>query len=495
MKKLTVYELFKGYKDINIPKEIDGNSLFYISLSEKDTNEGSLLFITEKVGSSEQHFDTSTLKTPPSAIVISKTHTVSDKICPQIRVGNVREALAYAYFNMYNIDCDKFKIIGVTGTNGKTTTATLIYRILESCGYNVGFIGTGKILSGTTALSDDTYSMTTPDPSMLYPAIKRMYDDGCEYIVMEVSSHSIALGKIAPLKFEYAIFTNLDNDHLDFHSSKEDYFRTKLKLFESSKRGLFNTDDVYSKRASALVRSEKSTFGIINTADAYATEIDLSFRESSFYYRQKDLIFKAKTKLSGAFNVYNTLAALRCVIDLGIKPCIAKKALLKIDRIDGRMEVIPGDITFIIDYAHTPEAFRNSLKTIKQVISKRQKLIVVFGCGGNRDRQKRPIFGRYAEELADKVIITEDNSRNEDFDLIATDITSGMSAAKHEIIRDRREAIRRAYACAHPGDTVALIGKGHERYKIQNNEYIPFDERQIIKELLEETDEVYAYKA
>jgi UDP-N-acetylmuramoyl-L-alanyl-D-glutamate--2,6-diaminopimelate ligase len=252
---------------------------------------------------------------------------------------------------------------------------------------------------------------------------------------------------------------------------------------------------VYSKRASTLVRNEKSTFGIINTADAYATEIDLGFQESSFYYRQKDLIFKAKTKLSGAFNVYNTLAALRCVIDLGIKPCIAKKALLKIDRIDGRMEVIPGDITFIIDYAHTPEAFCNSLKTIKQVINKRQKLIVVFGCGGNRDRQKRPIFGRYAEELADKVIITEDNSRNEDFDLIATDITSGMSAAKHEIIRDRREAIRHAYACAHPGDTVALIGKGHERYKIQNNEYIPFDERQIIKELLEETDEVYAYKA
>ena len=495
MKKLTLSELFEGYNDIYIPEEIDKKSYFSISLLENDTNSGSLLFITEKVGSTDQHFDTSVLKIAPGALVISKKYTVSEKICPEIRVGNVREALAYAYYNTYKVDYEKIKIIGVTGTNGKTTTATLIYRILQGCGYKAGFIGTGKIISDKSILTADTYSMTTPDPSILYPAIKQMHDDGCEYIVMEVSSHSIALGKIAPLKFEYAIFTNLDNDHLDFHHSKEEYFNTKLKLFESSKRGLFNMDDEYSRRACKLTDCEKSSFGIINIADAYATEIDITFFANAFYYRQKDLIFKAKTKLSGAFNIYNTLAALRCVIDLGIKPCIAKKALSKVEKIDGRMEVIPGEITFVIDYAHTPGAFCSSLKTIKQGINNKQKLIVVFGCGGNRDRQKRPLFGKYAEESADKIIITEDNSRSEDFDSIASDITSGMTTDKHMIIKDREEAIRCAYSYALPGDVIALIGKGHERYKIIDNEYIPFDERGIIEKILTETDKEYARKA
>lgn len=494
MKKLTLSELFKGYNAINIPKELDSNSLFEISISQSDVNESSLLFITEKVGKEDKQFDTSILKNVPAALVVSKSHTTTAKICPEIRVGNVREALAYAYYNTYKIDYDKVKIIGVTGTNGKTTTATLIYRILQSCGYKTGFIGTGKIISDKTILSDDTYSMTTPDPNVLYPTITQMYNDGCEYIVMEVSSHSIALGKIAPLKFEYAIFTNLDNDHLDFHHSKEEYFNTKLKLFESSKRGLFNMDDEYSRKASSLVRCDKSTFGIIHQADAYATEIESSFFGSSFYYRQKDLIFRAQTRLLGAFNIYNTMAALRCVIDLGIKPCIAKKALQKIDNVDGRMEVITGDITFVIDYAHTPSAFYNSLKTLKQNLNKRQKLIVVFGCGGNRDVFKRPVFGRYAEELADIIIITEDNSRNEDFNSIANDITFGMSKNKYEVIKDREEAIRRAFQSALPGDIIALIGKGHEKYKIIDNKYMPFSERRIIDQILAEADKEYANK-
>ena len=495
MKKLSISELFDGYSGVSVPPEIDASSLFKISVSDSEIDESSLLFITEKVGKETTCVDTASFKSKPASIVVSKSHNVSRSVCPQICVNNVREALSYAYSNAYKINYDEIKIIGVTGTNGKTTTATLIYEILRRCGYKAGFIGTGKIISDETSLSDDNYSMTTPDPSVLYPAIARMRDDGCRYIVMEVSSHSIALGKIAPIKFEYAIFTNLDNDHMDFHSSKEEYFKTKLKLFESAKRGLFNLDDEYSRRASGLVNCEKSTFGILNPADAYATEIDMRFPNSSFYYREKDLIFKAETNLIGAFNIYNVMAALRCVIDLGIRPCVAKRALSKVGNIDGRMEVIPGEVTFVIDYAHTPAAFYNSLKTLKQAINSRQNLIVVFGCGGNRDRNKRPLFGEYAEKFADKIIITEDNSRNEDFDVITADITSGMSDKKHQIIRERKEAIICAFKSALPGDTVALIGKGHERYKIVNNEYIPFDERRIIEDLIKEAEKAHADKA
>jgi len=494
MKKLTISELFNGYDDIEIPTQISENTSFDITLSSQDLDNNSLLFITEKVGKENPVISTELFKASPFAIVISKHHNTTSSVCPEIKVGNVRTALAYALSNLYGLDYYQTKVIGVTGTNGKTTTATLIYKMLKECGYKVGFIGTGKIISDTNILSDDKYSMTTPDPDILYPAIAKMTEVGCKYIVMEVSSHAIALGKIAPIKFEYSIFTNLDNDHLDFHNSKEEYFQTKLKLFELSKKGLFNMDDKYSRKAAELSKCEKSTFGIINSGDAYASEIFLGSEETSFYYRERDLIFKAHTKLIGAFNVYNIIAALKCIIDLGIKPCIAKKALRSIDRIDGRMEIIRGEITAIIDYAHTPKAFYNCLKTIKQNINAKQNLIVVFGCGGDRDTAKRPYFGQYAEAYADKIIITEDNLRNEDFSSIVNDITRDMTSGSYETIRERESAIRYAFKCARPGDIVAVIGKGHEKYKIVGGEYLPFDERKIIEDILSEMDGTYAGK-
>ena len=332
-------------------------------------------------------------------------------------------------------------------------------------------------------LSEETYSMTTPDPTLLYPSIEKMSKDGCEYIVMEVSSHSIALDKIAPITFEYAIFTNLDNDHLDFHKDKEDYFKTKLRLFSKTRQGLFNMDDNYARRAIDLVSCKTSTFGIINEADAYATEIYSDNQSNfSFFYRASNLIFKAKINLIGAFNVYNSLAALKCVIDLGIKPCIARRAIESIAGIEGRMQLIRGNINAVIDYAHTPMAFYSCLKTLKRSINPKQSLIVVFGCGGERDKSKRSAFGMYAEAIADRIIITEDNSRSESFNDIANDIITGIKNKEFDVIQDRESAIRYAFKIAVPGDLVAVIGKGHERYKIVGQEYIPFDEREIIND-------------
>ena len=483
---ITLQKLFYGYTDIQIPPEIDENTLFDIALSDTEIKSNSLFFITEKVGAMQSVFDMSTLHNTPAAIVASRSHNISSPTCPIIRVGDARSSLSYAISNLYKIDYTKVKIIGITGTNGKTTTATLIYKILRRCGYKVGFIGTGKILSDTVKLSDDDYSMTTPDPTLLYPSISRMIEDGCKYIVMEVSSHAIALGKIAPLKFEYSIFTNLDNDHLDFHKSKDEYFKAKLKLFDVSKAGLFNMDDAYSRKAYTLCKCKKNSFGIIYSADTYATEIDINLFSTSFFYKGTNLIFKVNTNFTGAFNVYNTMAALRCVTDLGIKPCVAKNALEHIQKIEGRMEIRSGEFTVVIDYAHTPEAFLNCIKTLKQSINIRQRLVIVFGCGGNRDPQKRPLFGKYAEMYADEIIITEDNNRNESFDTIVNDIVSGMTKQTHKIINDRECAIRYALHSATAGDVVALIGKGHEKYKITGTEYIPFDERKIVDDILAE---------
>lgn len=485
MKKMPLYKLFEGCTNIKYPTDEIYNLEIDASITVNEPEKNSILFITDKISQDNQAFDFSKISNAPCVAIASHNKEILYANCPIIRVGNVREALSYAASNSCDIDYKKIKFIGITGTNGKTTTATLIYKMLMQCGYKVGFIGTGKIISNGVTLSEETYSMTTPDPTLLYTSIERMSKDGCEYIVMEVSSHSIALDKISPITFEYAIFTNLDNDHLDFHGDKEEYFKTKLRLFSKTRQGLFNMDDNYARRAIDLVSCKTSTFGIINEADAYATEVYSDNKSySSFFYRADNLIFKAKINLIGAFNVYNSLAALKCIIDLGVKACLAKRAIARITEIDGRMQVITGDVNVVIDYAHTPIAFYNCLKTSKQLINPKQKLIVVFGCGGERDKSKRSVFGMHAESLADRIIITEDNSRNESFNDIANDIISGINNKKFEVIQDRASAIRYAFKIANPGDLVAVIGKGHERYKIVGQEYIPFDERKIIIEAL-----------
>ena len=471
-----------GYDGVDIPasiKDMDLEPCVDTSNLKKD----SLLFITDKVSGNNETIDINKLNIRPAAIVISKARKVSDEKIPIIRAKSVRAALSFALSNFCGIDYDKIKIIGVTGTNGKTTTATLIYEMLRISGYKVGFIGTGRIISDGIVLSADTYSMTTPDPMVLYPTLEKMIDKGCKFVVMEVSSHALALDKTAPIKFEYGIFTNLGNDHLDFHQSKDEYFKTKLKLFSSVKVGLFNIDDEYSMMASNISQCKKRTFGIINEADAYATEIDISdIKKTVFFYRENGIIFKVESHIGGAFNVYNILAALKCVIDLGIKPCIAKNAISKIHGIEGRMEITDGPVRIIIDYAHTPEAFYNSLKTIKQSVNSKQRLVLVFGCGGDRDKGKRHIFGKIADEFADTIIITEDNPRSENSENIANDILSGIEKKSAKIIHEREKAIRYAFAVANHGDVIALIGKGHERYTAKGGKLIYFDERKIAAE-------------
>ena len=490
MKELSINELLADLESPSMPNDFDMTQTGIPTPHDANTCDKSLVFLTDKVLASDDAIDLlDAYSIPPIAIVTTRSKLVLNSPCPIIRVNNVRLALSYALSRAYDINYEKIKFIGVTGSNGKTTTAMLIYQILKLCGFRVGFIGTGKILSCDIPLTDDTYSMTTPDPTVLYPALKKMTDDGCEYVVMEVSSHSLALDKVTPISFEYAIFTNLDNEHLDFHKTKDEYFKAKLKLFDKAKKGLFNIDDDYGRIAAESMKCQRSTFGILERGDAFATDVNLkSLSKTSFFYRESDLIFKAQTNLGGAFNVYNTLAAIKCTIDLGIKPCIVKSALSKIKGIDGRMELIEGKKTVVIDYAHTPNAFYNCLKTIKSILNAKQRLIIVFGCGGDRDRGKRSVFGKYAELFADEIVITEDNSRTELFSDIVSDITSGISTKSFSVIKKREDAIRHAFKIAHNGDVIALIGKGHERYKIEGNEYFPFDERAIIEKIKGESE-------
>ncbi len=399
---------------------------------------------------------------------------------------NVRELLAFAYARFYGIDMKRLKFAGVTGTNGKTTVATMICEILAEEGKKVGFIGTGKIISDTRTLTPFDYSMTTPDPDLLYSSIKRMEDDGCEYIVMEVSSHSLAYDKVAPIYFDVAVFTNLSHEHMDFHGDTEEYYQTKMKLFEKAKLGIFNIDDEYARRGFSECECEKKSVGVLWDADVMAKEPhSLGFSGSSYLYRAKDFIFRMNLPLVGAYNIYNSLCAISAAHALGARPCIAKRALKKMKSPEGRFEIINDDVMVIIDYAHTPEALENVLKTINSCKNAGQKLFCVFGCGGDRDKDKRPLMGEVAEKNSDFVVVTEDNSRGEVREKIITDILSGISdKSRSAAIPSREDAIECAVLDAPVGAVIAVLGKGAERYNIDKDGVHPFDEREIIKNAL-----------
>lgn len=424
---------------------------------------------------------------PAAAVIDEDADQYSDCAFPVLAVKNIRRLLAFAYFRFYNVDTCGLKFVGVTGTNGKTTTAYMIKSILNAEGRITGFIGTGKIESNGKLLSDYDYSMTTPDPDILYSALDRMKKDGCEYIVMEVSSHALALEKLAPITFDVSVFTNLSHEHLDFHKNMQSYYRAKMRLFEQSRLGIFNIDDAYVRRAFAECDCKKTSVGILWCADTVAGEPVLrGLSGSSYLYRARDFIFRMNLPLAGAYNIYNSLCAITAAVALGCRPCVAKHTLEALSSPDGRFEVIESDITVIIDYAHTPAAMENTLKTAKSCKNAEQKLICVFGCGGARDKAKRPIMGRIAESLSDFTIITEDNSRTEDSEAIINGILSGISnRSRISVIPSRKAAIEAAILNAPVASVIAILGKGAEKYNIDKNGTHPFDERKIISEAIE----------
>ena len=457
----------------------------------RDTDSTCLFFLIRGV-----KFDTLSLL--PEIISKAPVAIVADTIpdglkteIPIIRVENARRALSFAYSRICGIDYNKTKIIGVTGTNGKTTTATMIYRAFIEDGRRVGFIGTGKILLNGEKLTDNCYSMTTPDPEILYPTIKKMQNEGCELIVMEVSSHALALEKCAPISFMLGIFTNLSAEHLDFHRDMEGYREAKLKLFNNSKIGIFNADDPHTE---SMIRDSSCAVirvGAVWDAEVLARKIeDFGLSGVRYLYSAEGLSFFVKLKIIGIYNVYNSMLALTAAIAAGIKPCVAKRAIARIDRIDGRGEIIRDEITVIIDYAHTAAALEGILKTAVSSRKKQSSIITVFGCGGERDKKKRPEMGRVAEALSDFVIITADNCRSESPEDIACDILKGMNdKSKVTVILNREMAIEHAIGMAKSGDTVLVIGKGHERYNIDSQGLHEFDERNIIANALKKRKE------
>ena len=422
------------------------------------------------------------LSIKPRAVICAKDAIPFIEGLPIFETENIRKTVSNIYSRFYGIDFSKMKFCGVTGTNGKTSTSTILSRILTCAGKKVGFIGTGKITADGEALTDSNYSMTTPDPELLYYSIKKMQEAECDTVVMEVSSHALYYYKTFPIPFDIGIFTNLSPEHMDFHTDMEEYYNCKLQLFKHTKLGIFNLDDMYSRRAYNEVDCKKTGVGIINTAEYMARNIySDGLYNLEYVLTHNSLVFKIKLNFGGDYNVYNTIMATVGALSLGIDATVIQECLFTMSGIEGRLEIIEDGITVITDYAHTPRALENVLKTINTTKNARQKLTTVFGCGGERDRAKRPGMARIAELYSDYVIVTADNSRNESTIDIIRDILNGFSTTyKRTVITSRRSAIEYAILNARDNDFVAIIGKGHEKYNIDKDGYHPFDEKDII---------------
>ncbi len=462
--------------DIDLNCEIKG-----ISTSAEETADG-FLFILENPKKMPEIKEFSVF---PVAILSSEEANFPNEV-PSIKVMNARLASALIHSRFFDVDFSRLSIIGVTGTNGKTTTAYMIYKILCSEKIKTGFIGTGIIEICGNKISNSFYSMTTPDPKDLYKILRKMQDMGCEKVVMEVSSHALALGKTTPIPFEYGVFTNLSSEHTDFHSSMDEYFKTKTKLLSASKKQVINIDDRYGRIASEIFKKSSVTIGALFRGNYYATNIDECDENGLSYFMHTDKIcYKTALCIPGIYNVYNSMLASAVCIDMGIPPYRVKEALSDFRGVKGRFEIIKSKIRVIIDYAHTEEAYKNLLSSIKK-LKKNHKLTVVFGCGGERDKSKRVKIATVVENYADKIIVTEDNSRNESSELIFEDIKAGFSSDKYLIIKNRKEAIKEAVLNSEPEDFVAIIGKGAEEYNIDENGYHHFNDRETAESVLKE---------
>lgn len=404
---------------------------------------------------------------------------------PYILVQDSRKALAMGAKALFRDPSSQMQVIGITGTNGKTTTTNLLKHVLEDClQAKVGLIGTNGNMIGNEVIPTER---TTPESRDLQELFRHMVDRGCTHAVMEVSSHALDQGRVDGTSFDVGVFTNLTQDHLDYHHTMENYAEAKAKLFTRCKKGIVNLDDAWAGTMMNAATCPIFTFGEHHEANLVAENIRYMASGVSFDVRSGGQVGHVDLGIPGTFSVYNGLTVLAIAMELGIELGVACQSLSTAKGVKGRVEVVPtdGDYTILIDYAHTPDALENVLISMRQVAEGR--LVVVFGCGGDRDRTKRPIMGEIAGRLADQVIVTSDNPRTEEPGTIIQDIIHGMkeATARVEVIEDRPKAIAWAIEHHRPGDVIILAGKGHEDYQIIGTEKHHMDEREIVAEILE----------
>ena len=454
-----------------------------VSYDSRRTEPGDL-FVAVKGFSSDGHrFIPAAMEKGAAAVLCEDVPTDGT---PYVQIGDCRLGLALASRNLFGDPVREMTLIGITGTSGKTSSSYLVKHMLETkLGAKVGLIGTNGHMIGEEFLHSE---FTTPESYELQKLFRRMADAGCTHVVMEVSSHSLALERVAGVHFDVALYTNLSQDHLDFHHTMEEYAAAKKKIFSMCSAACVNADDAWADYMTEDADCPILSFAAEREdADLRAEKIELSASGVRFEAAFAGETAQTSLAIPGLFSVHNALGVMAVGLVLGLSLEDCADALRDAKGVKGRLESVPtdGDYAIIIDYSHKPDALENVLKTLRPVT--RGRLIVLFGCGGDRDRLKRPIMGAIAADNADLCIVTSDNPRTEEPEAIIDEIMEGFRGKTTPVLRvcDRTEAIRTAIDKARAGDVILLAGKGHEDYQIVGHEKHHMDEREIVAEYLE----------
>jgi UDP-N-acetylmuramoyl-L-alanyl-D-glutamate--2,6-diaminopimelate ligase len=469
-----------GIEDIIGKTNVDVNAICFNSSEVKQGN----LFVAIKGTQSDGHKYIFNAVELGAAIIVCETMPEEKKEnVTYIKVKDSSVALAFICANFFNNPSEKLRLIGVTGTNGKTTTATLLFNIFKNSRYNAGLISTVKNQINEKIIAA---THTTPDPLKLNRLLNEMVNEGCTHCFMEVSSHALAQHRVTALKFAGGIFTNLTHDHLDFHKTFDEYIKAKKSFFDMLPEDAFALVNADNKNSRVMVQNTKAkvkTYSLKSMSDFKCRVIENNFSGLLLNIDGSEVL----CKLIGSFNAYNLLAIYAAATILGFDKLTALSEISNLEAVEGRFEYIisPNKIIGIVDYAHTPDALQNVLSTIKDLRTGNEKVITIIGCGGDRDSDKRPVMSRIACELSDKVIITSDNPRSEDANEIIRQMQQGVQPQHYKkalSIVDRKEAIKTACSLAHTGDMILLAGRGHEKYQEIKGVKYPFDDKQILQE-------------
>ncbi|MBO7663269.1 MAG: UDP-N-acetylmuramoyl-L-alanyl-D-glutamate--2,6-diaminopimelate ligase [Clostridia bacterium] len=451
--------------------------------SSQDKSENGLFFCI--VGARFDEHDFALEEVGNGCVALIVEHFVDIDV-PQVRVTNGRASMARIAEAFYGFPSRSMRMIGITGTKGKTTTTYFLQSICEKAGLKCGIIGS----TGTVVANQHLDSkLTTPDPIDLQKMLRVMADEGVQVVCMEVSAHAIDMNRLDGMTFEVGCYTNLSQDHLDYFYTMDRYFETKKQFFLSGmvRNAAINADDETAERLQKGLELPRITYGICVDADVFARDIEISEDGVRFSVQLHDMNeFPISMHMTGMFNVYNALAAASCALIMGISPEDIQAGLGAVTRVPGRIEVLQTGTPYkvILDYSHSPDALENILKTVRQFT--RNRVIALFGCGGDRDKGKRPMMGEIGGRLADHCILTSDNPRTENPLVILAAIEKGIkpTGKSYEVIENRREAIEQALRMAQDGDVVVLAGKGHETYQEIMGIKRPFDEKAIVSEIL-----------
>lgn len=494
---MKLENIIEGLNVIQLAGEVERKDIGSIAYDSRNVKKSSLFVAIKGLTTDGHKYALEAISKGANAILIEDDSIIpNDYLIHQnvtkILVKDSRKALAQVSSKFYKEPSQKLKILGVTGTNGKTTVTYILKSILEEAGIKVGLIGTIKNYIGTNVLQSDK---TTPESLELNQMFYQMVEAGCTHCVMEVSSHSLELDRVHGIEFKGAIFTNLTQEHLDFHPDMESYFKSKKKLFDNldgDAIAVSNFDNSYGEKILLGSSARKISYGNNSKCNYYFTNESFDFSSTRFKVKSSRRELNIESKLIGIFNIYNITSCAAMCSELGIDDGSIINGIAKVSKVAGRFQIVSGDypLNVIIDYSHTSDALENCLSSIREVLknqNKRSKVITVFGAGGNRDKTKRPLMGKAVEKYSDKIFITSDNPRNEDPNIIIEDVLSGITDRSNvTIIPDREDAIKEAIENADENDVLLIAGKGHEDYQIIGDKKIHFNDKEIAEKYLRE---------